>query len=52
MNEDITIKIISPNDQMYAGNDSHYFGVGLSALECIDVAMASAKKVPVILGLF
>jgi SAM-dependent methyltransferase len=41
-----TIKTISPNDEMHAGNDSHYFGVGLSAIECIDLAMLSAKKSP------
>ncbi len=37
-------KGISPNDEMFAGNESHYFSVGLSALECIEVALLSAKR--------
>ena len=28
-------KGISPNDEMFAGNESHYFSVGLYALECM-----------------
>jgi SAM-dependent methyltransferase len=37
-------KDISPNDEMFAGNESHYFDVGLSALECIKLAFLSAKR--------
>jgi SAM-dependent methyltransferase len=33
---------ISPNDQMFDGNSEHYFGVGLSALRCIQLAMTAA----------
>ena len=33
---------ISPNDGMYAGNGSHYFGVGLSAINCIESALATS----------
>lgn len=35
---------ISPNDDMYQGNNEHYFRVGESALECIMTAISSAKK--------
>ncbi len=31
------------NDTMYAGNGEHYFKVGLSAIHCIDEALAQAK---------
>lgn len=35
---------ISPDDDMYHGNDTHYFGVAESALQCIDVALRHAKR--------
>ena len=34
---------ISPNDGMYKGDGNHYFGVGLSAIECIDAALSAAN---------
>lgn len=34
---------ISPRDTMYDGDGWHYFSVGLSAVECIEKAMAAAK---------
>jgi SAM-dependent methyltransferase/predicted O-methyltransferase YrrM len=33
---------ISPRDAMYAGDGGHYFSVGLSALRCIEEAIAAA----------
>ena len=33
---------ISPHDGMYKGDGDHYFKVGLSAINCIDKAMAAA----------
>jgi len=33
---------ISPNDGMYKGDGNHYFKVGLSAINCIDKAIAAA----------
>ena len=33
---------ISPNEQIFDGNREHYFGVGLSALRCIRLAMTAA----------
>ncbi len=35
--------LISPNDGMYKGDGKHYFSVGLSAMRCIDQAMAFAN---------
>lgn len=35
---------ISPNDAMNWGNRDHYFGVGVSALQCIRLAMLAAEK--------
>jgi len=35
---------ISPDDDMYQGNDDHYFGVAESALQCIDAALQHAKR--------
>jgi len=40
------IKDISPNDEMFAGDKDHYFGVGQSALECI-LCSLNAARVPV-----
>ena len=35
---------ISPNDEMHvAGNESHYFRVGQSALECINCSLQAAR---------
>src|SRR2546427_1790116 len=31
------------NDGMYASNGAHYFGVGLSAIHCIDEAMRQGR---------
>ena len=38
------ISDISPNDEMFFGNETHYFGVGRSAMTCIDLALRAAKK--------
>ncbi len=38
------IKEISHNDDMFAGNEAHYFSVGQSALKCIRLALLSAGK--------
>ena len=35
---------ISPNDAMHWGNRDHYFGVGVSAFQCIRLAMLAAEK--------
>ena len=35
---------ISPDDDMYQGNDDHYFGVAESALQCIDAALRHARR--------
>jgi SAM-dependent methyltransferase len=35
---------ISPNDGMFKGNRDHYFGVGASALHCVQVALRAAGK--------
>src|SRR5512135_267606 len=38
------IRTISPNELMFcAGNEDHYFRVGRSALECIDVSLRAAR---------
>ena len=41
------------NDGMYHGDGAHYFKVGLSAIQCIDAALASSelKEVRTILDL-
>ena len=39
-------RTISPNDEMLAGNEKHYFGVGLDAIGIIERALISAKKEP------
>src|SRR5215203_1048777 len=31
---------VHPNDGMYGGNAVHYLGVGLSAIHCIELALA------------
>jgi len=38
------IRTISSNDRMYTGDEGHYFWVGLSALECINVSLQAAGK--------
>lgn len=38
------IREISHNDDMFGGNESHYFSVGQSALKCIRLALRSAGK--------
>ena len=37
---------ISPGDTMFAGNEDHYFGVGLSALRCIEAGLSIAGRDP------
>ncbi len=37
---------MSPNEYMFAGNEDHYFSVGRSALECIDVCLRAAGTSP------
>ncbi|MFI5460036.1 MAG: class I SAM-dependent methyltransferase [Isosphaerales bacterium] len=37
-------RTISPNDEMFHGNEHHYFGVGRSALENIERALAAARS--------
>jgi SAM-dependent methyltransferase len=38
------IRDISPNDGMLDGNSAHYFRVGRSALDCIDICLRAARK--------
>jgi SAM-dependent methyltransferase len=40
------IATISPQDEMYAGHRDHYFGVGQSALACIQHALDTAGAPP------
>jgi SAM-dependent methyltransferase len=35
---------ISPNDEMFSGDESHYFSVGESALESIELALLAARR--------
>ncbi len=42
--EDEVIRTISPDDKMFAGDANHYFGVGRSALACIDTCLQAARK--------
>lgn len=35
---------ISPNDLMYCGNKEHYYSVGQSALDCINLALFAAGR--------
>jgi len=35
---------ISPNDEMYSGDKRHYFSVGKSALEAIELALLAARR--------
>ncbi len=37
-------RMISPNDEMFAGNVDHYFSVGRSALACIQRALAARPE--------
>ena len=37
---------VAPEDEMFAGNREHYFGVGDSALRCIELALLAAQKSP------
>jgi len=39
-------RTISPNDEMFTGNEEHYFGVGQDAIGIINRALISAKKEP------
>ena len=38
------LRDIAPGDEMYFGNEAHYFDVGESALHCIETALFTAKK--------
>jgi len=40
------IREISPNDDMYQGNQEHYFYVGESAIQCILTGLAAVGKDP------
>ena len=40
---DPVVRTISPNDEMFTGDEHHYFGVGRSALENIERALAAAE---------
>ena len=40
------IRDISPEEEMFNSNESHYFSVGRSALDCITTSLRAAKKVP------
>lgn len=35
---------ISPRDEMFHGNEAHYFGVGESALHCLETALFTARR--------
>lgn len=35
---------ISPNDEMFHGNEVHYFDVGESALRCVETALLAARR--------
>jgi SAM-dependent methyltransferase len=35
---------ISPRDEMFGGNEAHYFDVGESALHCIETALFAARR--------
>ena len=38
------LRDISPNDEMYSGDKRHYFSVGKSALEAVELALLAAKR--------
>jgi 2-polyprenyl-3-methyl-5-hydroxy-6-metoxy-1,4-benzoquinol methylase/tetratricopeptide (TPR) repeat protein/glycosyltransferase involved in cell wall biosynthesis len=38
------IREICAGDEMFTGNEAHYFGVGESALHCVDTALFSVRK--------
>jgi SAM-dependent methyltransferase len=35
---------IAPGDEMFIGNEAHYFDVGESALHCVETAIATARR--------
>ncbi len=41
---DKLIREIAPGDEMFTGDKAHYFGVGQSALHCMQAALFSAAK--------
>jgi SAM-dependent methyltransferase len=47
MNYDVieskVIRTISPEEKMLVGDERHYFRVGLSALECVDISLRAAR---------
>jgi len=44
--ESDVLRTISPRDEMLGGDEPHYFRVGQSAMECIEVSLRSAGKDP------
>ena len=38
------LRDISPNDEMFSGDERHYFSVGESALESIELALLAARR--------
>ena len=38
------LRDISPNDEMFSGDERHYFSVGESALESIEIALLAARR--------
>ncbi|HKI48722.1 MAG TPA: class I SAM-dependent methyltransferase [Desulfobacteria bacterium] len=38
------LRDISANDEMYAGDENHYFSVGKSALEAIELALLASRR--------
>jgi len=38
------VRDISPNDIMFQGNEEHYFSVGQSALDCINLSLSAAGR--------
>lgn len=39
----VVIREIAAGDEMFAGNEAHYFGVGESALNCVETALFSVR---------
>lgn len=38
------LREISPQDEMFTGNEAHYFDVGASALQCIEAALLTSRR--------
>ncbi len=39
-------RAIAPGDEMFTGNEEHYFDVGASALHCVEAALFAAQRTP------